>query len=311
MKSDQLVSVLMSIYKESVPVVSQAIGSIRKQTYQNIEIVVLLDYPEHEAMKVYLAQLAMEEPRLRYYINETNLGLLYSLNKGVRLCRGDFICRMDEDDYAEEERISRQVNYLQEYSLDLVGSYTNLMNMEGKLIGEIRRFPLHHKYLCRYLLYTNAVPHPTWLVRKEVYIRLNGYRDIPCADDYDFLIRVCLSGYKMGVVPEALLRYRINQKGMTQQNIASQKVVSPYLALQIRQNKIFTEKEIADYRSSHKGSENRLMKYYAAGKKWKAGEKISSLEKCRVVFNRHNLTEIRQRIACKWILYRDGRYDHN
>ena len=66
MKSDQLVSVLMSIYKESVPVVSQAIDSIRKQTYQNIEIVVLLDYPEHEAMKVYLAQLAMEEPRLRY-----------------------------------------------------------------------------------------------------------------------------------------------------------------------------------------------------------------------------------------------------
>lgn len=311
MKSDQLVSVLMSIYKESVPVVSQAIDSIRKQTYLNIEIVILLDYPEHEEMKNYLAQLAGEEPRLHYYINETNLGLLYSLNKGVGLCQGDFICRMDEDDYAEEERIARQMSYLQEHSLDLVGSYTNLMNMKGELIGEIRRFPSDHKYLCKYLLYTNAVPHPTWLVRKEVYVRLNGYRDIPCADDYDFLIRACLSGYKMGVVPEALLRYRINQKGMTQQNIASQKVVSPYLASQIRQNRIFTEKEIADYRSRHKDVERRLMKYYSAGKKWKTGEKISSSEKCRVIFNRHNLTEIRQRFACKWILYRDGRHDHN
>lgn len=311
MKSDQLVSVLMSIYKESVSVVSQAIDSIREQTYQNIEIVVLLDYPEHESMKAYLVRLAAEEPRLRFYVNEKNLGLLYSLNKGVDLCKGDFICRMDEDDYAEKERISRQMKYLQEHSLDLVGSYTNLMDMKGELLGVVRRFPSDHKYLCKYLLYTNAVPHPTWLVRKEVYIKLNGYRDIPCADDYDFLIRVCLNGYRMGVIPEALLRYRINQKGMTQQNIASQKIVSPYLALQIRQNRIFTEQEIADYRSSHKRAENQLMKYYAAGKRWKMGEKLPLLERCRVIFNRHNFVEIRQRLACRWILYRDGKYGHN
>lgn len=308
MESSQLVSVLMSIYKESVPVVSEAVESVRRQTYQNIEIVVLLDDPGNENMKIYLAKLAGEEPRLHYYINEYNMGLLGSLNKGIGLCEGEYICRMDEDDYSEADRIEKQMAYMQLHKLDLVGSYTNLMDMDGKLVGEIRKYPSSHKYLCQYSKYTSAVPHPTWLVRKDVYDKLNGYRNIPCADDYDFLIRVCLCGYKMGVVPEALLRYRINRNGMTQQNIASQKIVSPYLAAQIRENRVFTEDEIADYRSRRKGEEEKLMKYYAAGKKWKSGEKIPFTEKCTVLFNRRNLAEVCQRLACRWILYRDGRY---
>lgn len=309
MEGNQLVSVLMSIYKESVPVVSEAIESVRRQTYQNIEIVVMLDYPEHWEMHDYLAELSKSEPRLRYHVNEKNIGLLHSLNRGISLCRGEFICRMDEDDHSEEDRIEKQMTYMKSQKLDLVGSYTSLMDMNGKLTGEIRKYPSHHKYLCQYLKYTNAIPHPTWLIRKAVYEKLDAYRDIPCADDYDFLIRVCLSGYRMGVVPEALLRYRINRKGMTQQNIASQKIVSLYLANQLRRNRIYTEEEIADYRSRHKRAEEKLMRYYTAGKKWKNGESISFTEKCGLLFSSRNLTEIWQRLACRWIFCRDKSYD--
>lgn len=310
MEDNQLVSVLISIYKESVPVVSRAIESVRQQTYRNIEIIVMLDYPEHEEMCTYLADLAKYEPRLQYYINEKNIGLLHSLNRGIGLCRGEFICRMDEDDYSEEERIEKQLLYGKAQRLDLVGSYTSLMDMEGKLTGEIRKYPSHHKYLCQYLKYMNAVPHPTWLVRKTVYEKLNAYRDIPCADDYDFLIRVCLGGYRIGVVPEPLLRYRINRRGMTQQNIASQKIVSPYLADQLRKNRIYTEEEIANYRTRHKHEEEKLVRYYTAGKKWKNGERTSFVEKCGVLFNSRTFEEIGQRLACKWIFCRDRRYDN-
>lgn len=310
MKSDPLVSVLMSVYKESISVVSQAIDSIRKQSYHNIEIIVLLDYPEYKELKAYLAQLETEESRLHYYINEVNMGLLESLNKGLDLCRGEFICRMDADDYAETDRIAGQMDYIYAHKLDLVGSYTNLMDVSGELLGRIKRFPVHHKYVCKYLKYANAVPHPTWLVRKAVYDILHGYRNVLYAEDYDFLIRACLCGYRMGVMPEPLLRYRVNQKGITQRNMASQKIVSYYLALQLKENKIFSEEDIIAYRQKKKCAEARLTQYYTAGKKWKMGEKLSLTERCRVIFNRHNLTEMWERLACKWILYRDGRYDH-
>lgn len=308
MENKPLVSVLMSIYKESVAVVSQAIDSIRRQSYENLELVVLLDYPEHEEMKGYLKELSAAEPRLQYHINERNLGLLHSLNRGVSFCHGELICRMDEDDYAEPDRVEKQIAYMQRYRLDLVGSYTELMDMEGNLLGEVRKYPSQHENLGKYLRYTNAIPHPTWLVRKQVYERLDGYRDIDCADDYDFLIRAYMSGFRLGVVPEPLHRYRINRNGMTQRNIASQKVVSKYLADQLRKNKIYTEEEIAEYRQKMKDKEEKLIRYYALGKRWKRGERLTLAEKCGFLFSGHNFEEARQRIMCRWILYKDQKY---
>lgn len=308
MKSDPLVSVLMSVYKESVAVVSKAIDSVREQTYQNLELIVLLDYPEHEEMKRYLAKLQQEESRLQYHVNEKNLGLLFSLNRGIAFCKGELVCRMDEDDYAEPDRVEKQVAYMEKYGLDLVGSYINLMDMDGNLIGEVRKYPTMHENLGKYLRYTNAIPHPTWLVKKKVYEQLGGYRDINCADDYDFLIRAYMNGYRMGVVPEPLHRYRINRNGMTQQNIASQKVVSEYLADQLKNGKIYTVEEIAEYRTKMKPKENKLIRYYSLGKKWKRGEPLTSVEKLSFLFSRHNLVEARQRVMCKRILLKDQKY---
>lgn len=310
MENKPLVSVLMSIYKESVAVVSQAIDSIRKQSYENIEIIALLDDPEHQEMKKYLARIAEEEPRFHYGVNKANIGLLDSLNRGLVLCHGEFVCRMDADDCAETDRIEKQFLYMDRYALDLVGSYTRLMDADGNDLGIIKRFPIHHKYLCKYLKYASAIPHPTWFVRKNVYDELQGYRSVLYAEDYDFLIRSCLSGFRLGVVPEPLLRYRINREGITQQNIASQKIVSGYLALQLTQHRIFAGEDIGFYRQKKKRHEKRLTEYYAAAKKWKTGGSLTFTDKCAFIINKRNAAEFWERLMCRWILYRDGRYGH-
>ena len=217
---------------------------------------------------------------------------------------------MDEDDFAEPDRIEKQMAYIEKNYLDLVGCYTRLMYMNGEFTGEVRRFPVQNKYIYQYLKYANAVPHPTWLVKKNVYEALNGYRDIPCSDDYDFLIRACLKNFKMGIVPEPLLRYRINQKGMTQSNIARQKITSSYLAKQITRKRIFTVDEIKEYREKKQKREAGLSLYYVVGKRWKRGEKIALSDKAKVLFNSYNFMEIRQRLACRWILFKDSRYDN-
>lgn len=311
MRDEQLVSVLISIYKEHVSVASQAIDSIRKQTYRNLEIVIMLDCPENKSMKAYLRQIADEDARVNYYINKKNLGLLKSLNLGINLCHGEFICRMDGDDISEADRIEEQMNFMRKAGIDLVGSYTQLMNMNGELTGEVRKFPSHHNYLCRYLKYGSAVPHPTWLVKKEVYKELHGYRDILYVEDYDFLIRACLKGYKIGVVPEALIRYRINQSGITQRNIAMQKIMSVVLAKQVFQRRIFSIEEIIEYRTKRSAEEEKVMSYYLIGKKWKNGEKITIEEKFKVIFSGYNFMEIKQRLACRFILIKDNKYDNN
>ena len=60
MEEKALVSVIISIYNESVSLVSQAIDSIRKQTYEKLEIILLLDCPENNEVKDYLQKLLKE-----------------------------------------------------------------------------------------------------------------------------------------------------------------------------------------------------------------------------------------------------------
>ena len=61
----------------------------------------------------------------------------------------------------------------------------------------------------------NIFYHPTWLIKKEVYIKLNGYRNIQYVEDYDFLCRAVLNGYKLGVCDEVLLKYRIRSNSIS------------------------------------------------------------------------------------------------
>ena len=53
MEKKALVSIIISIYNENLDVVIQAINSIRVQTYDNLEIILLLDSPENKEVKEY------------------------------------------------------------------------------------------------------------------------------------------------------------------------------------------------------------------------------------------------------------------
>ncbi len=306
MKRNPLVSVIISVYRENVELVSQAINSIRNQTYKNLEIIVLLDSPENEAVRVYLQKVEMEESRLSLIINEKNLGLVNSLNKGISYSRGEYICRMDADDISEECRIERQLNFLITNNLDIVGSYIELIGMNNELLGEGRKYPVSNKYIYEYIKYASPIPHPTWLSRREVYTLLDGYRNIPYVEDYDFLVRALMYNVKMGVLPEILLKYRINRKGITQKNIAIQKILSEKIAKQIKLFTVIDKNEMISSVSPKRLK--KLEKYYMIGKSLKAGDSVSLKELMGFIFNLYNIKEIEQRVMCKLIIYKDRNY---
>ncbi len=56
-----------------------------------------------------------------------------------------------------------------------------------------------------------------------MYIKLNGYRDMPACEDYDFLLRALNYGYQIGICDDILLNYRINTNGISRKNILKQK----------------------------------------------------------------------------------------
>lgn len=182
-----LISVLIPVYNVEA-FVKEAILSICKQTYKNLEIIVIDDCSTDNTYQV-VADLARIDNRILLFRNENNSKIVKTLNFALEKASGDFIARMDGDDISAPERLEKQLNFLlQNPDYSLVGSNVYTIDSWGKVIGN-QKMPNDDQIIDKTIKYASPVLH-IWLAKREVYNQLNGYREIPGAEDYDFLLRM-------------------------------------------------------------------------------------------------------------------------
>lgn len=227
MTDSQLVSVLMPCYRESSKDFTEALKSILEQTYTRIEVVVVFDDPDNNTLYEIAQNASAQDGRIRLVRNERNLGLSNSLERAFKVSRGQYICRMDSDDISESQRIERQLAYLEEHELDLVGSYLTAIDEDGNRLYLVDSIPTSGKGVKRSLMIRNCVPHPSWFGRRSVFEM--GYRPVQLAEDYDLLLRAELEGFSIGNVPEPLIRYRMTANSISRSNLYKQYLVSQCL----------------------------------------------------------------------------------
>ena len=63
------ISVVLPIYNESVEMVSQALNSIQKQSFSDIEILVILDNPTNYNLIDYIEKCCKIDKRIKFIIN--------------------------------------------------------------------------------------------------------------------------------------------------------------------------------------------------------------------------------------------------
>ncbi len=229
--TNEKVSVIMSTYKEKKEWLRLSIESILKQSYQNLEFLIIIDEPDNLELKNIIYRYAVKDNRIKVYENQENKGLVYSLNKGLELATGKYIARMDADDISESNRIEEELCYLQEYNLDLVGSDIIAINENSDILPKVTsKMPVSSRCITFILRYKSCLMHPTWLGKAELFKKLSGYRDIKYCEDYDFLLRAALIGAKMGNIPRTLLKYRYNFDGISRKNKTEQRCISYFLS---------------------------------------------------------------------------------
>lgn len=103
-----LVSVVMAIYNEPVEWMRQAIDSILYQSFKDFEFIIINDNPIRVENKEILDEYSAKDSRVIVVLNEENIGLTKSLNKGLAIASGEYIARMDADDIAMPERLRMQ-----------------------------------------------------------------------------------------------------------------------------------------------------------------------------------------------------------
>ena len=83
----------------------EALQSIFNQTIEDYELIIVDDCSTDRTVEIIKS---FNDPRIKLIINETNMGLTKNLNKALKLCRGEFIARMDGDDICMPDRLRKQ-----------------------------------------------------------------------------------------------------------------------------------------------------------------------------------------------------------
>lgn len=281
------ISIIMSIYNETYDELNKSISSILSQTFKDFEFIVINDNPENKVIKSVFTSVI--DSRIKLYNNEKNYGLIFSLNKAIKVAQGKYIVRMDADDISYPTRLEEQLNYLEENKLDLVGSYIELIDEEDEIIKSEMRFPIEHRRIDRFMSWGSCIAHPTWLGKREMFNYLGGYRNAKYCEDYDFILRAIKCGYVVGNLPKVELKYRIRTNGISKSHSVDQYLIREYLSYHRKSICVISDKDINNYLKSNQyvSEKEKFVKY----KKYKTIIKnrseglllrIKSIGKCTV-----------------------------
>ena len=275
-----LVSVIMSTYNESGDYIRASASSVLEQTLSDLELIIVIDNPENEAAVKTVNAFAADDSRVIVLRNERNMGLVYSLNRAISAAAGPVLARMDADDIALPQRLEKQLAYMEKEHLDIVGACTQYIDENGSRTDGCHPYRTEEQ-LKKLLQFENGLCHPTWMVRREVYEQLGGYRDIDSCEDYDFLLRAIEKGFKLGMVDETLLLYRYNKNGISQSREFRQFLAFSYLSAHRAHPSEVSEEDVKNYVNqnmtpSNQGNYARAKELFMQSKQQKSSVKKAS-----------------------------------
>lgn len=210
MKEAPLVSVMMGVYyvRHDTLLLERSVCSMLNQSIQNLELLICDDGSSPDAVAL-MERLARQDERIRLIRTGDAYSLPRKLNVCLKAARGDWVARMDDDDYSHPERLEKQLAYLREHpGVGFVGCNVNLWR-DGQLVGE-RDFP--EQPTVRDFYFVQPFIHPTLLFRRKVLEAVHGYsEDEHCilCEDYDLLLRLYAAGYRGANLKERLFDYTV------------------------------------------------------------------------------------------------------
>lgn len=185
---------------------SEAIDSIRWQTYRNWELIAVDDGSKDASWEI-LEKYAKKDKRIRIFRINRNKGLSHALNKALEEAKGEMIARMDADDISLPKRFETQLAYLRKNKeLIAIGTQTELIDEEGETIGS-KQFPTDSKKLYNMMFEMMPIQHPT-LMTYALNMKRLRYENHTTAEDVSLFFQLLQQG-PIGNVPKVLFQYRI------------------------------------------------------------------------------------------------------
>ena len=201
------VSVLMTVYNAE-PFLDEAVRSILGQSFGDFEFIVI-DNASTDNSREMLASYS--DPRLRVFHNAENIGPPRALNRGLQMAKGEYVARMDADDVALPDRLTKQFDFMaRNPNCAAAGTQIRLFDHNGKKIY-VPWMPVTQDEIRWKLMFTSPLAHSSVMMRKDCVLEVDGYDEgLRYAPDYDLWSRLILQGHRLANLPDFLALIRIH-----------------------------------------------------------------------------------------------------
>lgn len=164
--ANPLLTVAMATQALNIEYLKEAIDSILAQTFEEFELLIVFDGCSSE--RVSQALVEFSDARIRAVWSTKGRGLARSLNLAIRLSKGRYVARMDDDDRCLPERFEKQINELRRSKIDVLGTWAFVIDDEGKRDPNIT-MRSNARYVNHPIgaVFSNIFIHPSIMMRRS------------------------------------------------------------------------------------------------------------------------------------------------
>ena len=189
-----LVSAVIPTHNRPGPVSRAAVSALR-QTYRNLEVVVVIDGPDPATLS---ALRSVADPRLRIVALQETVGGSEARNIGIRNARGTFVALLDDDDEWLPGKISAQFEEYRRIGSSNCIVACDYIKRKTQDIHISVRPPRPDEDISEYMFYTgqlfrSSLTHlpvtDCYFARRDIFLRTPFRRNLRIHQDWDWLLR--------------------------------------------------------------------------------------------------------------------------
>lgn len=216
-----LVSIIIPSYNHE-SWVGEALESVYRQTYRNIELIVIDDGSTDDSPRI-IRESLVHCPFPHSVVLRENRGAHTTINEGIALATGEYLNILNSDDRFANKRVATLVEKIANKDADWGFASTDMIDAEGRLIDiaehprayalteMIAEIPQAMTVGFALLRHNVAISTGNLFVRLSFLTQLNGFRDFRYNHDWDFCLRATLQSEPV-FVPESLYYYRLHAR---------------------------------------------------------------------------------------------------
>ena len=216
-----LVSVLTPCYNQSA-FVCEALESIRNQTYQNIQLIIIDDCSTDNSVAVIQDWIARYSVKCIFVAHSQNKGVCKTLNEALSYAKGKYISMLAADDIWLLDKTENHVREMEKLPEEVGVMYSDSLTIDengnllpNKFIESHRDFSsMPAGNIFPTLLEGNFIPAMTTLIRRQCFHQVGMYDEELSYEDYDMWLRMS-HHYKFAFSPTISAKYRIVATSLT------------------------------------------------------------------------------------------------